>query len=85
MITTFIFISINLNEKGYSFSFDYFLLVLIAFIVSDVRKMEASMKAICNGVRTKEDVLRENIIMYRDAFSLASQNFIKLEEVLLRD
>ncbi|KAJ3034776.1 DNA topoisomerase 3-alpha [Rhizophlyctis rosea] len=47
-------------------------------------QMEASMKAICEGRRTKEDVVREGVELYRAAFGVAQAQAGLFEESFAR-
>ncbi|KAJ3193188.1 DNA topoisomerase 3-alpha [Irineochytrium annulatum] len=47
-------------------------------------QMEASIKAICSGVKTKEECITESVNMYRGAFQEANDKANKLAEALAR-
>jgi hypothetical protein len=45
--------------------------------------MEAKMKDICEGRRTKNDVVQESLVMYREVFMKANREVNVLVEVYL--
>lgn len=47
-------------------------------------KMEADMKQICEGGKSKEEVVREGIDMYRAVFERANENIGRLEAALAK-
>lgn len=44
------------------------------------RKMETDMKGICDGVKGVQEVVRDNVVMYRDVFVKAQQQLVKIEQ-----
>lgn len=68
----------------FSFQPDIFAAFLqhVPYLFITSYQMEANMKRICEGARTKEDVVREGIEMYRQVYIKASQEVIILQRSL---
>lgn len=43
------------------------------------RQMEADMKGICDGIKGPDEVIRDNVAMYKDVFVKSQQQIVKVE------